>query len=347
LFFVVVVLISSIGVYFDAKTIGARKGLSKGFFDLGPGGWCFACLLFWIIGFPAYLISRGKIKRLTASATGEPPKYTIPVLETTSSGIKNFVFAGTANSDVEWVKCSKCNLYSRLTLRSAPSPQATCECGNTFDSYYPEVARPLKIDTASFRQLDQASAEQIFQSVAEKINTGASSSNLKLSLVILYKFGTHQKELESLKEKLEANYSKRTPNAQAAMAMSFAVGLLTLLFFHLQPFTTKPNVQPHPSATSTMSTSEASVRQPAEQKPSSSCSSAEAAWPSFKEKCFYVATLTSGSGALADRWCRCIADRTTFYKVAGPSCVFDQNDILNISRTSIADQKCGTMSNPQ
>lgn len=58
------VLGTSIWVLFDAKTIGVRKGLVKGFFDMGPWGWFFSCLIFWIIAFPIYVAKRGEFKRL-------------------------------------------------------------------------------------------------------------------------------------------------------------------------------------------------------------------------------------------------------------------------------------------
>lgn len=57
----IVVIVSSIWVYFDARRIGASRGLVPGFFDLGPLAWALVCLLLWIIGFPAYLLMRGKI----------------------------------------------------------------------------------------------------------------------------------------------------------------------------------------------------------------------------------------------------------------------------------------------
>jgi hypothetical protein len=63
--FLIVVIVTSIWVFVDAKTIGAKKGLLQGFFDLGPFGWFVVTLLLWIIGFPAYLAKRGEIKRLT------------------------------------------------------------------------------------------------------------------------------------------------------------------------------------------------------------------------------------------------------------------------------------------
>ena len=59
------VLPFSISIY-----IGAGK------VDTGPVGWCLFCLLLWIIGFPAYLINRPKIKAAVAAASnvgGTPP----------------------------------------------------------------------------------------------------------------------------------------------------------------------------------------------------------------------------------------------------------------------------------
>jgi hypothetical protein len=64
-----VVLLSSIWVFVDAKRIGARKGLLKGLADLSSGGWLVSSLLLWIVAFPLYLASRGKIKAAVA-ATG-------------------------------------------------------------------------------------------------------------------------------------------------------------------------------------------------------------------------------------------------------------------------------------
>jgi hypothetical protein len=61
-----IVVLSSIWVYFDARSLGAKKGVLKGFFDMGPGGWFWVCLLLWIIGFPAYLAKRGAYKRARA-----------------------------------------------------------------------------------------------------------------------------------------------------------------------------------------------------------------------------------------------------------------------------------------
>lgn len=72
MFISLVVIISSIWVYIDAKKIGAKKGLfNGGFLDLNPGGWAFCCLFFWLISFPLYLIKRGDIK-LAVQKSAQP-----------------------------------------------------------------------------------------------------------------------------------------------------------------------------------------------------------------------------------------------------------------------------------
>ena len=68
-----IVIASAIWVYFDAKSIGVRKNLVSGFWNLGPGGWSVATLLLWIIGFPCYLIKRGTLKAAAAAEAGNAP----------------------------------------------------------------------------------------------------------------------------------------------------------------------------------------------------------------------------------------------------------------------------------
>ncbi len=58
---------TSIWVLVDAMTIGVKKGKIEGVGNMGPWGWFFVCLLFWIVGFPFYLAKRGEFK-----AAGEP-----------------------------------------------------------------------------------------------------------------------------------------------------------------------------------------------------------------------------------------------------------------------------------
>jgi ssDNA-binding Zn-finger/Zn-ribbon topoisomerase 1 len=65
-----IVIGTSIWVWVDAAQIGVKKEWSPGLFGLNPGGWFLTCLLFWIIGFPVYLVKRGDFKRIAA---GELP----------------------------------------------------------------------------------------------------------------------------------------------------------------------------------------------------------------------------------------------------------------------------------
>lgn len=58
-----VILGSSLWVFFDARSIGVKKGQVKGLADMGPAGWLFACLLLWIIAFPMYLVKRSAFKK--------------------------------------------------------------------------------------------------------------------------------------------------------------------------------------------------------------------------------------------------------------------------------------------
>lgn len=59
---ILVVIGTSIWVLCDAISIGVKKGQVKGFGDMGPVGWFFACLLLWIVGFPLYLAKRSEFK---------------------------------------------------------------------------------------------------------------------------------------------------------------------------------------------------------------------------------------------------------------------------------------------
>ena len=81
-----IVIVSAIFVYFDAKRIGVHKGLVDGFFDMSVGAWTTVTLLLWIIGFPSYLIKRGSLKE--ASAREKSVKDGAAV-GTSSSGISS------------------------------------------------------------------------------------------------------------------------------------------------------------------------------------------------------------------------------------------------------------------
>ena len=66
MWFMWVVLGTSLWVLIDANSIGVKKGQVSGIADMGPGGWFFACLLLWIVGFPMYLVNREKFKAANA-----------------------------------------------------------------------------------------------------------------------------------------------------------------------------------------------------------------------------------------------------------------------------------------
>ena len=57
---------SSIWVFFDATTIGVKKGQVSGVADMSPIGWLLGCLLLWIIAFPLYLSKRSEFQRINS-----------------------------------------------------------------------------------------------------------------------------------------------------------------------------------------------------------------------------------------------------------------------------------------
>lgn len=78
-----IVVGSSVWVYFDAKRIGVRKTGEPPrslHLDTGPAGWAAYCLVFWILGFPMYLSDRAGFKRKFGLAdvrsTPAPPPVT-------------------------------------------------------------------------------------------------------------------------------------------------------------------------------------------------------------------------------------------------------------------------------
>ena len=60
----IMVIVTSIWVLVDAKTIGVKKGQITGVANMGPFGWFIVCLLLWIVGFPFYLAKRGEFKKI-------------------------------------------------------------------------------------------------------------------------------------------------------------------------------------------------------------------------------------------------------------------------------------------
>lgn len=71
-----IVLVTSIWVWIDARTLGVKKGQVEGFFNMTPFDWFIACILFWIIAFPAYLAKRPQYKQAAvAVTTGTASRY--------------------------------------------------------------------------------------------------------------------------------------------------------------------------------------------------------------------------------------------------------------------------------
>lgn len=65
----ILIVVSALWVAFDAYRLGVKRG--SGFSDMGPVGWCFACLLLWIVAFPMYLVKRPKYKLRLAQKPNE------------------------------------------------------------------------------------------------------------------------------------------------------------------------------------------------------------------------------------------------------------------------------------
>lgn len=58
---ILVVVVTSVWVLFDARSAGMRKGQATGVADMGPVGWFLACLLLWLVAFPLYLAKRAAL----------------------------------------------------------------------------------------------------------------------------------------------------------------------------------------------------------------------------------------------------------------------------------------------
>jgi hypothetical protein len=63
---------SSLWVFFDAKKIGAKKGLVRGSLDGGPGQWFTLSLVCPVLGFLMYLSFRSKIKKINQGKKVRP-----------------------------------------------------------------------------------------------------------------------------------------------------------------------------------------------------------------------------------------------------------------------------------
>lgn len=59
----IIIIGTSIWVFFDAKKIGVKKTDEKSFVNFGPVGWLLCCLGLQIVTFPLYLIKRSDLKK--------------------------------------------------------------------------------------------------------------------------------------------------------------------------------------------------------------------------------------------------------------------------------------------
>ena len=60
-----------------------RKGQIQGLGGMGPWGWFFTCMFFWIVGFPFYLFKRREYKRINGrSFLDENPWWAEPLYGT-------------------------------------------------------------------------------------------------------------------------------------------------------------------------------------------------------------------------------------------------------------------------
>ena len=103
---------TSIWVLIDASSIGVKKGMIKGFFDMSPVGWFFGCLLAWIIAFPSYIAKRSQLKEIAQRMKNN---VYLEISETTS--VEN---AGMGNLQEEILFCTNCGQKVRNTAKFCP-----------------------------------------------------------------------------------------------------------------------------------------------------------------------------------------------------------------------------------
>ncbi len=83
-----IIIVSAVWVYIDAKSIGAEKGKLTGLGNMGPLSWALCVLLLWIISFPLYLIKRSDIK---AAAANEPTEKVVDVPQSTLNKVCKYI----------------------------------------------------------------------------------------------------------------------------------------------------------------------------------------------------------------------------------------------------------------
>jgi hypothetical protein len=92
----VVVIGTSIWVYFDAKAIGVKKGQVKGIADMGAWGWLLACFLLWIVAFPLYLGNREKFKKVNEFPALFDVSSIVPNIQLSPLDVNNYLTPGIA-----------------------------------------------------------------------------------------------------------------------------------------------------------------------------------------------------------------------------------------------------------
>lgn len=92
-----IVIGTSIWVFFDAKSIGIKKSGEKAQTgklqtDMGPAGWAICCLLLWIFVFPLYLCMRPGYKESFSLAVflRRRFQFSLPQVHTQTTSISSY-----------------------------------------------------------------------------------------------------------------------------------------------------------------------------------------------------------------------------------------------------------------
>lgn len=99
---------TTVWVGLDASNLNVKAGkLGGGSLDMGVVGWVLACLLLWILAFPAYLVKRPEyVKLSTSKGSGVPRRKTkqkspMVFLYSFIAGLLLMVVAGMIKTDLE------------------------------------------------------------------------------------------------------------------------------------------------------------------------------------------------------------------------------------------------------
>ena len=117
------VLGTSVWVFFDARSIGIQRGQMSGFFNMGPTGWAFSCLLLWVLAFPVYLTKRAEYKLINGDAHGPGTIYE-PSVSPLSHETRRDSVQGSKRSFV----CASCKTRYSIKEESIPANGAVVKC---------------------------------------------------------------------------------------------------------------------------------------------------------------------------------------------------------------------------